>query len=123
MTARLFLFQRLEFCQAAATLPRSWDELFAAGPEFRRRLGDGFFPLDLIFPGCVALWRAWIVQRSGCRSSNERNRRLNASAAEPARIRRGLSPAGSIHVIPRARERASYGNVQQQEMRRWIDGR
>jgi len=123
MTARLFYFNASTFARARLTLPRSWDELFAAGPEFRRRLGDGFFPLDLIFPDAVALCRAWIVQRSGLPLIDERNRRLNASAADLHEFAEVYHRLVQSHVIPTARERASYGNVQQQEMRPWIDGR
>jgi oligogalacturonide transport system substrate-binding protein len=123
MTARLLYFNIETFARAGVSLPRSWDELFAAGPEFRRRLGEAYFPLDLIFPDAVALCRAWLVQRSGLPFIDERNRRLNASESDLTEFAGLYERLVQTHVIPSARERASYGHVEQQEMRPWIDGR
>lgn len=123
MTARLFYFNVATFAKARLALPRSWDELFAAGPEFRRRLGESYFPLDLIFPDAVALCRAWLVQRSGLPLIDERNRRLNATGPDLREFAGLYARMVEGHVIPMARERASYGHIEQQEMRPWIDGR
>jgi oligogalacturonide transport system substrate-binding protein len=123
MTARLLYFNRSTFAKAQLALPGSWEELFAAGPEFRRRLGESYFPLDLIFPDAVALCRAWLVQRSGLPLIDERNRRLNATQSDLRDFAGLYERLVKAHVIPTARERASYGHVEQQEMRPWIDGR
>ena len=37
MTARVFYFNETTFAKAGLAVPRTWDELFAAGPIFRER--------------------------------------------------------------------------------------
>jgi oligogalacturonide transport system substrate-binding protein len=43
-TARVLLWNQTTFGRAGLALPTTWDELFAAGPVFRSRLGDAPLP-------------------------------------------------------------------------------
>jgi len=122
MAARLFYFNATTFAKAKLAVPKSWDELLAAGPKFRANLGADFHPLDLNLQDVVALGRTWIVQQTGLPLVDEQNRRLNATEAQMIEIARLYQSMVQGGVIPSARERASYGNVPPQEMRPWITG-
>jgi oligogalacturonide transport system substrate-binding protein len=123
MTARVFYFNATTFAKAGLPVPASWDELFAAGPIFRERLGADYYPLALNFLDLLALCRSWVVQRTGVQLVNETQRRLNASEADTAEMAAFYQRLVQEHVIAPAAERASYGNVAEQELRPWITGR
>lgn len=63
--ARVFLWNQGSWDRARLALPRSWDELFAAGPLFRQRLGDGAYPLDGELYDMLLLSQAWVQQTLG----------------------------------------------------------
>lgn len=45
-TGRLFLFNKTTFDKAGLPVPTTWDELMAAGPVFKEKLGEGHFPFE-----------------------------------------------------------------------------
>jgi oligogalacturonide transport system substrate-binding protein len=122
MAARLFYFNATTYARADLPLPTTWDELFAAGPIFRDRLGPGYYPLDLNMQEVTALGRTWLLQRTGKPMVNAAEKRLNASESDLQEISALYLRLVGEHVIPSAEERASYGNVSPHEMRPWIDG-
>jgi len=123
MTARVFYFNATTFAKAGIDVPATWDELFAAGKIFRERLGEDYYPLALNFLDLLALCRSWVVQKTGEPLVNESGRRLNASAADTAEMAALYERLVQEHVIAPAPERASYGNVAEQELRPWITGK
>jgi oligogalacturonide transport system substrate-binding protein len=123
MTARVFYFNATTFAKAGIPVPSSWEELFAAGPIFRDRLGPDYYPLALNFLDLLALCRSWVVQRSGAPLVDETRRALNATEADTAEMAALYARLVKEHVIAPAPERASYGNVAEQELRPWITGR
>jgi oligogalacturonide transport system substrate-binding protein len=123
MAARLFYYNATTYERAGLPLPRSWDELFAAGPIFRSRLGPEYYPLDLNLQDVVQIGRTWLLQRSGKPLVDEQGRKLNASEGELQESAALYRRLVDEHVVPGVEERASYGNVAPQEMRAWINGR
>ena len=123
MTARVFYFNATTFAKAGLPVPSSWEELFAAGPIFRERLGADYYPLALNFLDLLALCRSWVVQRTGAPLVNEDQRELNATEADTIEMAALYERLVKEHVIAPAPERASYGNVAEQELRPWITGR
>ena len=123
MAARLFYFNETTFAKAGLQPPSNWDELLAAGPVFRDRLGPGYYPLDLHLQDVVALTRSWFVQQSGQPLIDEPGKRVNATPKQLAGMARFYQSLGDAHVTPDVRTRASYGHVAPHEMRPWIDGR
>ncbi|SMX46008.1 ABC transporter substrate-binding protein [Actibacterium lipolyticum] len=45
-TGRLFVFNKTTFDKAGLALPKTWDDLLAAGPVFKEKLGDDYFPFE-----------------------------------------------------------------------------
>lgn len=123
MAARLFYFNATTYEKAGLPLPSTWDALFAAGPIFRDRLGPDYYPLDLNLQDVVAVARSWHIQQTGTALVDEAGSRLNADASQMVAAAQLYQRLVDGHVVPGARERASYGNVAPQEMRPWITGR
>lgn len=123
MTARLFYFNETTFQKAGLPLPDSWEALLAAGPQFRDRLGPDHYPLDVNFQDLTALLYSWQTQRRPIPFINEADKQLGPNIADLTAMARFHQQLVDQHVIPGARERASYGNVQPQELRPWISGR
>jgi oligogalacturonide transport system substrate-binding protein len=122
MTARVFYFNETTFKKAGLPVPRTWEELFAAGPVFRERLGDDYYPLAMNLMDTVALCRSWVIQRTGRQLVNEATHSLNATEADTAEMAAFYERLVKEHVVAPAPERASYGNVADQELRPWITG-
>jgi oligogalacturonide transport system substrate-binding protein len=123
MAARLFYYNATTYERAGLPLPTSWEELFAAGPIFRSRLGPEYYPLDLNLQDVVQIGRTWLLQRSGKPLVDEQARKLNASESELQETAALYRRLVDEHVVPGVEERASYGNVAPHEMRSWINGR
>ena len=123
MAARLFYYNATTYERAGLPLPTTWDELFAAGPIFRSRLGPEYYPLDLNLQDVTALARSWLLQRTGQPLVDEQRRELNASEGDLQELAALYCRLVEEHVVPGVEERASYGNVAPHELRPWINGR
>ena len=64
-SARVMLWNPSTFERVGLALPKTWDELFATGPVFRQKLGEGAFPLDGELYDMILLAQAWVQQRHG----------------------------------------------------------
>ena len=64
-SARVMLWNAATFESAGLPLPRNWDELFAAGSVFRKKLGESAFPLDGELYDMILLAQAWVQQKHG----------------------------------------------------------
>ena len=64
-TARILLWNQAAFERAGVPLPRTWDDLFAAGPVFKRKLGEQAYPLDGELYDMLLLSQAYIHQKHG----------------------------------------------------------
>lgn len=122
MAARLLYYNETTFAKAGLPLPRTWDELIAAGPVFRKKLGPAYYPIDLTLQDVVALTRSELVQRTGKPLIDDKAKRLTVSARDLADMLRFYQRLVDAHVTPDARTQASFGNVAQHEMRPWING-
>lgn len=123
MTARLFWFNKTTFTKAGLPIPDSWEALLAAGPLFRDRLGPDYYPLDMNFQDTVALLYSWISQKTQLPFIDEEAKRLTADRDLLVAAAKLYQRLVDQHVVPTARERASFGHVQLQETRPWITGR
>jgi len=86
-SARVMLLNQSAFQRAGIALPRSWDELFAAGPAFRRKLGENAYPLDGELYDMMLLSQAWVQQRHGM------------PYVDPLQPRVAMSPAAALDWV------------------------
>ena len=64
-TARIFLWNKTMWDKAGLPLPRTWDELFAAGKVFEQKLGKDFYPLDSQLYDAAMVAHAYMLQKTG----------------------------------------------------------
>lgn len=128
-SARVMLWNEASFQRVGLTLPKTWDELFAAGPVFRNKLGDGAFPLDGELYDMILLAQAWVQQKHGTSFI------APASAAGPSHV--GMNEAAALdwvrtyqrlvkdHVATPLPLRASLGGAEKptEQQPDWVSGR
>ncbi len=75
-TARLFAFNTTAWERAGLPLPTTWEELVAAGPVFRERLGEDNFPFEASHLDATLIVLLYGTQMTG-------NGRVDPGAAAP----------------------------------------
>lgn len=86
-TARVMLWNEAAFRRAGLALPKSWDELFAAGPVFKAKLGERAFPIDGELYDMILLAQAWVQQKHG------------TPYVDPAAPRVAMSPEAALDWV------------------------
>ena len=124
-TARVMLWNQGTFDRLKLGLPRDWDELFAAGPVFRKALGEGAFPLDGELYDMLLLAQAWVQQKHGTPYLAPDARRVamdEAAAVDWVRIYQRLV---AEHVATPLPLRASLGGAEKptEQQPDWVNGR
>lgn len=124
-TARVLLWNRSSFERAGLALPRSWDELFAAGAVFRRRLGEGAYPIDGELYDMLLLAQAWVQQRHGTPFVHPREPRVAMSEAAALDWVRVYQRLVGEHVATPLPLRASLGGAEKptEQQPDWVSGR
>ncbi|OWQ93504.1 hypothetical protein CDN99_03280 [Roseateles aquatilis] len=124
-SARVMLWNQAAFERAGVALPRTWDELFAAGPAFRRALGEDAYPLDGELYDMMLLAQAWVQQRHGTPYVDPASPRVamsEAAALDWVRVYRRLV---GEHVATPLPLRASLGGAEKptEQQPDWVVGR
>ena len=122
MAARVFYFNEDTWQKAGLELPTSWDELMAAGPVFKEKLGDKYFPLVMQSADIIALNRSYMVQKYGIPMIDEENRRFAYSEAQMVEFFQLYADMVKAHVIPSSKYIASFGAANMYEHKPWING-
>lgn len=123
MTGRVFFFNATEYEKAGVPIPKTWNELKAAAPAFKAKLGPDFFPFD------AAAYNAWLTvslyasQRTG-KSYIDPDKDVVAwtkpQLVEALNFYKSLVDGG---VIKSAAASASEGKAELFERRSWADGK
>nr|WP_315491313.1 ABC transporter substrate-binding protein [uncultured Rhodoferax sp.] len=123
-TARVFLWNKATFDRAGVALPTTWEELFAAGPVFRAKLGDHVYPLDGELYDMILLAQAYVQQKYG------------TPYVDPLEPRVAMSPGAALewvqtyrrliteHVATPLPLRASLGGAEKptEQQQDWVVG-
>ena len=106
-------------------LPRNWDELFAAGPVFRRALGEGAFPLDGELYDMLLLAQAWVQQKHGTPFIAPDAPRVAMDEAAALDWVRTYQRLVAEHVATPLPLRASLGGAEKptEQQPDWVSGR
>ncbi|WP_108263371.1 ABC transporter substrate-binding protein [Mangrovicoccus ximenensis] len=64
-TGRLFVFNKTTYDKAGLPLPKTWDDLLAAGPVFQEKLGDAYYPFEGIALDGTLLVTLYGTQKTG----------------------------------------------------------
>jgi oligogalacturonide transport system substrate-binding protein len=123
-SARVMLWNEAAFQRAGLPLPKTWDELFAAGRVFKAKFGDKAYPLDGELYDMILLSQAYIQQKYG------------TAYVDPAAPRVAMSPAAALewvqvyrrliseHVATPLPLRASLGGAEKptEQQQDWVVG-
>jgi oligogalacturonide transport system substrate-binding protein len=65
MGTRYFMYNKTTWDKAGLAIPKTWDDLLKAGPVFKEKLGDAFYPIDM--EPIEGLWilDAWLYEKFG----------------------------------------------------------
>jgi oligogalacturonide transport system substrate-binding protein len=64
-TARTYLYQKTTFDKAGVAIPKTWDDLLAAGKTFETKLGKEYFPIDGNLYDVILMAHAYEFQKTG----------------------------------------------------------
>jgi oligogalacturonide transport system substrate-binding protein len=86
-TARVMLWNQAAFQRVGLALPRTWDDIFAAGPVFQQRAGDKAYALDGELYDMMLLAQAYVQQKHG------------TPFVDPATPRVAMNPAAALDWV------------------------
>ncbi|MGR7923099.1 ABC transporter substrate-binding protein [Zobellella denitrificans] len=122
MSSRVFYYNADSWQKAGLDYPESWEELLAAGPVFKEKLGDKHFPLILEHQDAFALLRSYMIQKHNTDIVDADTGGFNYSDEQWQEFFGFYQQLVAQHVIPSSRYYASFGKANLFEMRPWITG-
>ena len=122
-TARLFVFNTTTWEKAGLELPKTWDDLVAAGPVFAEMLGEDYYPFE-----ATALDAALIVTLYGTQMTGKPliDPATNEVMWTEEELTKAIEFYGTLvenHVVPKWQDVAAAGNVPLHENPNWTAGK
>ncbi|MFU0864961.1 ABC transporter substrate-binding protein [Kluyvera ascorbata] len=118
----LFYYNAATWQKAGVPLPKSWDDLLKAGPVFKEKLGDSYYPLILTEQDSLLLLNSWVYQGNQKPMVDEKTRKLGWNHDDLVQAFTFYRQLVAAHTVPDARTMASYGKGVAYEMKPWING-
>ena len=118
----LFYYNAATWQKAGVPLPKSWDDLLKAGPVFKEKLGDNYYPLILTEQDSLLLLNSWVYQGNQKPMVDEKTRKLGWNHDDLVQAFTFYRQLVAAHAVPDARTMASYGKGVAYEMKPWING-
>ena len=122
-TGRLFVFNKTTWDKAGLPLPTSWDELIAAGPVFKEKLGEDHYPFEAARLDAALIMTLYGTQATG-------KPLIDPATNEMAWTKEELTDAIEFYntlveggVIPSWKDVAAAGNVPLHENPDWSTGK
>jgi oligogalacturonide transport system substrate-binding protein len=122
-TARLFAFNTTAWERAGLPLPTTWEELVAAGPVFRERLGEDNFPFEASHLDATLIVLLYGTQMTGRSLIDAATNEIAWSAEELTTAIEFYQTLVDNHVVPTQEAVAGAGNVPLEENPNWTAGR
>lgn len=122
-TARLFVFNTTTWEKAGLEMPKTWDDLVAAGPVFAEKLGEDYYPFE-----ATALDAALIVTLYGTQMTGKPliDPATNEVMWTEEELTKAIAFYGTLvenHVVPKWQDVAAAGNVPLHENPNWTAGK
>lgn len=122
-TGRLFAFNKTTWDKAGLELPKTWDDLVAAGPVFAEKLGDDYYPFEAARLDAALIITLYGTQKTG-------KALIDPATNELAWTKEELTEAISFyktlvdnHVILDWKSVAGAGNIPLHENPDWANGK
>ena len=122
-SARVLLWNEAAFKRMGVPLPKTWDDLFAAGPKFKRN-GDQFYPLDGELYDMLLLSQSYIQQKYGTFYVDPHEPRVAMSPKALVEWVRVYKRLVDEHVCTPLPLRASLGGAEKptEQQQDWVVG-
>ncbi|MFU0911709.1 ABC transporter substrate-binding protein [Kluyvera intermedia] len=118
----LFYYNAATWKKAGVALPKTWDDLLKAGPVFKEKLGDNYFPLILTEQDSLLLLNSYVYQGNQKPMVDEKTRKLGWNHADLVEAFTFYRKLVDAHAVSDARTIASFGKGVAYEMKPWING-
>ena len=121
-TGRLFVFNKTTYDKAGVPIPSSWEDLIAAGPVFKEKLGPDYYPFEAAGLDAALIVTLYGTQATGKPIIDPATSTLAWSQEELANaisMYGRLVESGAIESWP---ERAANGNTPLHENPEWSQG-
>lgn len=118
----LFYYNAATWQKAGVPLPKSWDDLLKAGPIFKEKIGDNYYPLILTEQDSLLLLNSWVYQGNQKPMVDEKTRKLGWNHDDLVQAFTFYRQLVAAHAVPDARTMASYGKGVAYEMKPWLNG-
>ena len=118
----LFYYNAATWKKAGVPLPKSWEDLLKAGPVFKEKLGDNYYPLILTEQDSLLLLNSWVYQGNQKPMVDEKTRKLGWNHDDLVQAFTFYRQLVAAHTVPDSRTMASFGKGIAYEMKPWING-
>lgn len=122
-TGRLFVFNKTTWDKAGLPLPTTWDELIAAGPVFKEKLGADYWPFEAIRLDAALMVTLFGTQATGKPLIDPATNELAWTKDELIAAIEFYKTLVDSQVIEGWKERAAAGNVPLHENPDWAEGK
>lgn len=121
-TGRLFVFNKTTYAAAGLDLPKTWDDLIAAGPVFAEKLGEGYFPFEAGGLDAALMMTLYGTQATGKALIDPDTNEFAWTQDELVDAINFYQTMVDNNVIESWKERAADGNVPLHENPEWSNG-
>jgi oligogalacturonide transport system substrate-binding protein len=121
-TGRLFVFNKTTYAAAGLDLPKTWDDLIAAGPVFKEKLGDGYYPFEAGGLDAALIMTLYGTQATGKALINPETNEFAWTKEELVNAINFYQAMVDNNVIESWKDRAADGNVRLHENPEWSNG-
>lgn len=122
-TGRLFAFNKTTWDKAGLPLPNTWDELIAAAPVFKEKLGEDYYPFEAVRLDAGLIMTLYGTQATGKALIDPETNSLAWTKDELVNAIEFYQSLADQGVIPAWKDVAAAGNVPLHENPDWANGK
>ncbi|SDI23776.1 ABC transporter substrate-binding protein [Aliiruegeria lutimaris] len=122
-TGRLFVFNKITWAKAGLELPKTWDDLIAAGPVFAEKLGEDYYPFEAAALDASLIMTLYGTQKTGKPLIDPATNEISWTKDELVDAIGFYKTLVDNHVIIPWKKVAAAGNLPLHENPNWSSGK
>lgn len=122
-TGRIFFFNKTTWDKAGLALPKTLTDLIAAGPVFKEKLGDDYYPFEAKALDAALIMTLFGTQATGNPLIDPNTNKVLWSEEEAIKAIEFYKTLVDNHVIQGWKEYAAAGKVKLHENKNWTTGK
>lgn len=125
LTARLMYYNANVWQQAGLEYPQTWDDILKAGPVFKSKLGDDYYPffLGAVDTSILTFLNSYMVQKYNIAMIDEEKKQFNYTPEQWLEFFGLYKKLVDNHVIPSMKYFTAFGKANAWEIRPWLEGK